>query len=784
MFSMKEYSAEVSSSGVISVLYRNGNKGKINLSAKGLGAVCLSATDHRPRFLQRYQDGIQPTDIPLKEFVTVQDFTPKCHSVSFNDNRITAQYEKYNTTVQYTFESDAICIHAAAQDERIIQFGLAFSLNYPGTDAVRKFHQLMPSSPYTSSNMDICFFLMPMMDGDFLLITAENKIDGWKLDYSEYNYGHFILNMKMLEQFDACYKPPHSTFAHEMTLWVDFPASLEDALSCVQRRAKCSCAVFPISGGTIGTSIPMRIYGNCEKVAICSPSGTEQPLEVHNGFATAVLSEIGMHRVKLQSLEGKLYDFNLFGYESLQDLWLRSIRATRKPYHCDENLAEGGVWCWSMLCYMRNYGVNNQILSSVTDFLQHKLLTTDSKCATPHCTLWPFPQEINGHKYGSWHIWQSTRIQEQFFGVSILLEAYHVFHREELLECAIQVATNLLLDHISSDGQIFRLDDAGNHVDYTTVCAPVIALVDLTRELQLRNDIRANHWKNVCEQIADYLLNRGFSFPTEADQAYADLEIEDGSISCTALSVLYVCYWICHKSEYIDFAKHLLKFHDAWICYTQDVRMYRSTFRWWELIWEGDQDGPAICAGHAWTIWRAEADYYLAMLTGDSQCAKNSYCGYLTNYCKVEHDGNMGAAFVADLLPYRASEGSLGHRYPKKKDYSLSRYVWTRSVETWLTAGGIFASDSHIETIHMRYTQKEYSIFLAPTIPKLSTLFADASDYAIQVKTVHPLRLVSSQPITVTHGNLQSSNEHISFVIPSDGYVEFRCYTNQNKIQR
>lgn len=31
----------------------------------------------------------------------------------------------------------------------------------------------------------------------------------------------------------------------------------------------------------------------------------------------------------------------------------------------------------------------------------------------------------------------------------------------------------------------------------------------------------------------------------------------------------------------------------------------------------GDADGPAICCGHAWTIWRAEADYLYYALTGD-----------------------------------------------------------------------------------------------------------------------------------------------------------------------
>lgn len=775
IFQRKSYRAEISPSGVISGLYPADRGAEIDLSAGAVGALCLTASDRLPRFRRRYQDGIQPFDVPLKEFVTVQDFTPECRCTAAGENSVSFQYGLYNAEVDYRFEEDGLRIHASARDERIVQFGLRLPLLFPGAEPGSLPHQLMPSSPYTSSDGSLCFFLIPLLDGGFLLITSEGRIDGWKLEYSEYNYGHFILDLKMLEQFDACYQPPHSSAQHEMALWLDFPADLDAAFSCVSRRAGCPCASLAISGGALGMSVPFRVFGDCAKAVLCAPSGREQMLDVQDSCAAAELTEPGFHRILLYSRDGRSYDFDLFGYRSLQELWLRSMLCVRKPYHIDENLAEGGAWCWAMLSYLRIYGPDARLLPAVTEFLEQKLLTTDPQRVTARCTLWPYPQTICGHEYGPWHIWQSTRVQEQFFGISILLEACRALHRDEYLEYAVLAAESLLRDHISEGGQIWRFDERGSRVDYTTVCAPVIALVDLTRELEARADARAAQWAAVCECIADYLLRRGFSFSTEADQAYADRELEEGSISCTALSVLYVCRWIRRKDAYLEFAERILALHDAWLCRTQDVRMYRSTFRWWELIWEGDQDGPAICAGHAWTIWRAEADYYMALLTGDCARARDSYCGYLTNYCKVGPDGSMSAAFVVDPLPYRTSEGTLGHRYPEHKDSSLSRYVWARSADTWLTACGVFVSGGHIETIHTQYTVKGKTIRLTPVVRSLRTLFADAGGYTICINTHEPLQLVSPGVIMIAHGSLQQGRDGIPIAAPENGLLEFTC---------
>ncbi|MBO5648448.1 MAG: hypothetical protein J6S76_00875, partial [Clostridia bacterium] len=178
-------------------------------------------------------------------------------------------------------------------------------------------------------------------------------------------------------------------------------------------------------------------------------------------------------------------------------------------------------------------------------------------------------------------------------------------------------------------------------------------------------------------------------------------EYEDGSISCTALALLYVCANLKYKQEYVDFAEHVLALHRAWTIYTPDARMYGSSFRWWETIWEGDGEGPAICAGHAWTIWKAEALFWYGIIKKDAKALRDSWNGFVSNFAKTQVDGTMYSCYEVDYIrgggyefekQYLSQlEGEdvhtryvIAHDYPKHADSSLSRYAWARAAETWM----------------------------------------------------------------------------------------------------
>lgn len=126
--------------------------------------------------------------------------------------------------------------------------------------------------------------------------------------------------------------------------------------------------------------------------------------------------------------------------------------------------------------------------------------------------------------------------------------------------------------------------------------------------------------------------------------------MEEGSISCTALSLLYYCRNVRREKRYLEKAKEILDLHENWVIETPICQMKCSTLRWWETQWEGDADGPAICAGHAWTIWRAEADYLYYSLTGEEEYLRKAFNGFLTNLSKIDSAGKSYATYNPDFI--------------------------------------------------------------------------------------------------------------------------------------
>ena len=146
----------------------------------------------------------------------------------------------------------------------------------------------------------------------------------------------------------------------------------------------------------------------------------------------------------------------------------------------------------------------------------------------------------------------------------------------------------------------------------------------------------------------------------------------------------------CQKPEYVEFATKVLDFHDCYSVYTHHPCMYRSSLRWWETIWEGDADGPTICFGHAWTIWRAEAEYWYAMAVKNDERLLDSYNGFMSNLSKTDKDGNMYAIYRYEQLsgPAMEDRGWMVNRnnmegFPCNQDRTLSRYAWARAADTW-----------------------------------------------------------------------------------------------------
>ena len=345
-----------------------------------------------------------------------------------------------------------------------------------------------------------------------------------------------------------------------------------------------------------------------------------------------------------------------------------------------------------------------------------------------------------------------SRIQEPYNGVSILLAAYRCFGDEKYLDLAKTVLRHRLAVDQHEDGGLYQpgMGSITEDIDYTTVTCMVIPIVDMALELTAQNDPMADYLTQAAIRMADHVVSRGQDFPTEGGFSdEVDTEMEEGSMSCAALTVLYVASKLIAKPEYLQYARETLNNHDAFTVWTQHPCMYRSSLRWWETIWEGDSDGPAVCFGHAWSIWRAEAEYYYALLTMDDDRLLDSWNCFMSNLSKTQPDGSMYAIYQYERISSGdlTTQGKMMDRsdregFPRRKDLTLSRYAYARAARTWMDTtalvrgyllGGSWCEDCII-----------------PESGNLRCLYIGEGIDSVKIRAVQPFRILCSRPVTVS----------------------------------
>ncbi len=541
--------------------------------------------------------------------------------------------------------------------------------------------QYLFNSPYASSDNQYIYCYLSNPQGNNILVLADGDLDGWKMDYSPYVGGHFFYNLKILAQFDKVYKPlaGRKTLSFYVFEVLDFDFALKKVAQILQRPV----IAYEMSGGKIGDEIKMKIFGNATHVCV-----EDKKYPVIHGEVCYIIEKEGCISITPYNGEKKGLDCSIYGYASLQDLYKKSMDAFswEDIKVTDGNLCEHQCWAPAMLRYMMKYGKVEQYEKDVLKLLS-VVTETDEEKATPRITILNKQQKSG---LPSYHIYNSTRIQEQFFGVTLLLDAYRYFGEDKWGRYAINALNTLLDTYQKEDGKLETwVEWNARFVDYSTVCCLMIPIVDMANFFEGKDDSLACRYKEGASRLAAHLYRRGISFPTETDDtAEAEEEMEDGSISCTALALLYYSAKIERREEYIEKAREILALHEAWMVHTPIACMYRSSLRWWETQWEGDQDGPALCMGHAWTIWRAEADYWMYHLTDEKEYFEKAKAGFLSNLAKIDRDGKSYSIYQADYITgggffdKKDIRYELAPKFPRQTDSGLTRYVWLRASES------------------------------------------------------------------------------------------------------
>lgn len=563
------------------------------------------------------------------------------------------------------------------------EFGIYLPFNFMsklgGGDWKR---QYLLNSPYKSIYNEHIYVYFSSPSGRNLIVVAQSPIDGWKMDYSPYVGGHFFDNFKLLANFDRAYKTKskRSQFSFSVFEVKDF----NEAQRIVAKRLNLPVATYVENGGEFGKEIDISVFGECDSLLV----GTKTYPVVDGKAKVKIDFEGDCHVIPF--FKGKKgLDCTVYGYKSVMDLYKKAMDSVSFSdiKKTDGNLCEHQCWVSAMLRFMLKQGKNEEYERKVK-LLLDVVTEKDEKKARHDITIFDKPQ--NG--YPAYHIYKSNRIQEQFFGITILLDAFKYFGREEYLIYAENALDTALSIYQKQGGGLIRYSDYYKmDCDYSTVCCPMIPIVDMANFYKDKDQKKYEKYKNSASMLAEHLFNRGYSFPTETEETdQATEEMEDGSISCTALSLLYYCANVQNNQAYVNKALEILSVHEAWVANTPISQIYHSSLRWWETRWEGDKDGPALCMAHGWSIWRAEADYWAYVLTGEEKYRLGAMGGFTGNFAKIDKKGKSYAIYHADYIVGGGFMKGIKIKYrpvkkfPRQSDSGLSRYVWIRAAETIL----------------------------------------------------------------------------------------------------
>ena len=525
-------------------------------------------------------------------------------------------------------------------------------------------------------------------------------------------------------------------------------------------------ASYEISAVLSGEELEIDVVGKCDGVLI-EDDPTVYP--VVNGKAKIRPMGYGLKCVYPIYDGGKKgADCVIFVYRGMKEMFRKNLDhvGDEIPKLQFSNLCEGWTWVNTAIDYMRAYGEEPALLRKI-ELAKSIILTEDEEKARIHCTIWRKPHD----EYPAYNVYKSNRIQEGFTGIWMMFDLYGLTKDREYLEIALNMCENYLKAYQYPDGGLKRIEH-GRLEEYTTVCAPLVPIVDVALIAEEIGDKRAEWFKSSAKKVAEFLYQRQWSFPTEGGTTtLTQPEFEDGSISCTALSILYYCYHLEYDEKLVSFAEEVLKVHDAWEIYTNIAPMKNSSLRWWETCWK--DFGPSLCCGHCWTIWRAEADFWHGVMKADADSMIRAYNGWFSNLSKQAEDGKFYGTYTIDYIPGGGFDISM---YDKSKknvpefrvtnreletvpDFTEARYCYNRMYHTLFKTLVVIGD----KTLLGRRTGEKF----VHDSPELEWLFV--ADYSgnVELETDKKFRLVTEENYRVLVGRVDGA-----WILPENGKVK------------
>lgn len=771
IFKTENYTAAVNrESGLITSFKKDGREAV--LKGGRFGALAFTENNAENKFEKRFVERVSEPALVL------EDRFKLFKNGNFSEN--SAEFENEYARLRYDFLTDELKISLFADSSDFSAVGLSLDLNFLDTDQTgdRDF-QLVPLYPYENFDGSLKFLGLRFLSGKWLLVLLDDKTDGWRICYDN-EFIHKMAGFQVLKHFDRRLKERNTDGEFALTVSLSFHENSDNLLRFIKQKTGYSIPRINIASSPVGGVLSLTAESDVCNIEILSPSGNKtdfQKKQTKNGLSISFSpTEKGFYSVRVLSDAGQTANSELFAFDSLKDLTRSALNAVKKPYHCDFNLCEGTFWLAAMLKYSLKFGIPANFEKHITEFFAENIgITKDTVTDADIGRIVPFAHTNGQKKYSPYHTYKSERVQNQVSMAMIFSDAYRLFKNEEYKEYAVGLMKNIISDHTDKSGEIFcTLSKSEGKTDYSTVTCLMIGFVEIMKFCEETGDVLgAKEIKNVGLLLADHILRRGFDFPSEGTQGRK--ETEEGSVSCSALSLLFAYKYLDAKPEYLSFAKKLLNFHRKLMLRTDDVRIFSSTLRFWETNWEGDADGSGINAGHAWALWRGESDFLLAELTGDFASAKRSFNTFSSNFCKVTKTGETYTSFTPDYITGKPFLGKITHSYPTRFDYSMPYYLFARLPDSWCNAIGISKKDGVFELLNCKTEQKDIETVITPAGYTAKTVFFGGGDGVFTLLSQDCTKILTDgEKVDIINGEIIDRDNISLTVAPVNGKITFR----------
>ncbi|MBV7390955.1 hypothetical protein KUA55_09695 [Enterococcus sp. ALS3] len=553
--------------------------------------------------------------------------------------------------------------------------GIDFSFNLLDSPDDKWTNQCMPHVIYTAEDQSFCYIIFFNPDGGYLTWVVDEPFAAWRIKYSP--NGHKMVGFQLLNEADDIVGK-NLPLTENLSGHIFFSEDLSTAYDRLCDILETTIISFDQSGALVGNKLPLIIHGAsyADCFQIIDPQNNRQTV---SSLKQLSLSTKGTYTL-LPITKGRCHQTKILAHDYWQDLLHRSSDFYRKNFQDKTGAFYRVIWRDSLSpaggityegidfgnpqkmisCKTGEFGgfagwlMIKAALSDPSDeaarlaaekYIESWALNLDHPDKPLPGTIAAFPQEFGGRKFGAYHVYHDFNYpQYEIFLIEQLVDYYHLTKKDMIRDYVIKIGRHFVKEHINDQGAVWCQNKSTSIPrDYSTVHTPVTGLHKLAT---IAFDKDQTYFLKTAEKLADHICQRGLNFPTEGEQS-----TEDGSMACSALSLLYAYKHIQPKKEYLNTAKLILDKHRVLELNGADSRLFYSSLRFWETMYETRSWGPSINGGHAWSLWTAEAKLLYSEITDDYQAFKEAYCGFMATLSNMDENGGIFCCYTPDMLP-------------------------------------------------------------------------------------------------------------------------------------